>query len=52
VFPDAEHGMIAVERGPEGRRLAGRTAEGYFELLFDWIGVQANTGSEQVQAGR
>jgi hypothetical protein len=52
VFPDAEHGMIAVERGPDERRLAGRTAEGYFELLFDWIGVQANTGSEQAQAGR
>lgn len=51
VFPDAEHGMIAVERGPEGRRLAGRTAEGYFELLFDWIGAQANAGSEQAHAG-
>lgn len=51
VFPDAEHGMIAVERGPEGRRLAGRTAEGYFELLFDWIGRQASTGSETAQAG-
>ena len=43
VFPDAEHGMIAVERGPEGRTLAGRTAEGYFELLFDWIGARVTT---------
>jgi len=52
VFPDAEHGMIAVEQGPEGRTLAGRTAEGYFELLFDWIGAQGNTASEQARAGR
>lgn len=37
VFPKADHGIIAVEHGPEGRRLAGRTAEGYFELLVDWI---------------
>ena len=47
VFPDAEHGMIAVEQGPEGRTLAGRTAEGYFELLFDWIGAQAHAGGKQ-----
>ncbi|MEX2122775.1 MAG: alpha/beta fold hydrolase [Woeseia sp.] len=52
VFPDAEHGMIAVEQGPEGRKLVGRTAEGYFELLFDWIGAQGNTASEQARAGR
>ncbi|HWM29632.1 MAG TPA: hypothetical protein VNQ14_14320, partial [Woeseiaceae bacterium] len=51
VFPDAEHGMIAVKQGPEGRRLAGRTAEGYFELLFDWIGAQAYARSEQAHAG-
>lgn len=44
VFPNAEHGMIAVEQGPEGRRLAGRTAEGYFELLIDWIGRQETSG--------
>lgn len=37
VFPNAEHGMIAVEHGPEGPRLAGRTVDGYFELLADWI---------------
>ncbi|MGQ9426997.1 alpha/beta hydrolase family protein [Gilvimarinus sp. F26214L] len=41
VFPDADHGMIVVEEGPEGRQLAGRTAPGYFELLFNWIGEQA-----------
>ena len=52
VFPNAEHGMIAIDQGPEGRTLAGRTAEGYFELLFDWVGAQANTGSEQARAGR
>ena len=44
VFPDAEHGMIAVEGGAGGSELAGRTAEGYFELLFDWIGRQEKCG--------
>jgi hypothetical protein len=34
--------MVALELGPEGRTLAGRTAEGYFELLFDWIGSEGN----------
>ena len=37
--------MIAVEHGPEGRTLAGRTAEGYFELLFEWIGSQRSSAA-------
>ncbi|MGH8495421.1 MAG: alpha/beta hydrolase family protein [Gammaproteobacteria bacterium] len=40
VFPDAEHGMIAVGTDEGAGHLAGRTVEGYFELLFDWIGRQ------------
>lgn len=34
VFPDADHGMIAVDK--DGRRL-GRMADGYFDLLAEWI---------------
>lgn len=41
VFPHAEHGMIAVETDERGKHLAGRMAEGYFELLFDWISRQS-----------
>lgn len=41
VYPDAEHGMIAVEEGPDGRRLAGHYADGYFDLLIAWILKQA-----------
>lgn len=43
VFPDAEHGMMAVERKAGRTQLAGRMAEGYFELLFDWIGRQSKS---------
>ena len=45
VYPDAEHGMIAVEEGPDGRRLAGHYAEGYFEMLIDWILKQARAAN-------
>jgi pimeloyl-ACP methyl ester carboxylesterase len=45
VYPDAEHGMIAVEEGPGGRRLAGHYAEGYLDMLIDWM-------LEQAQAAR
>lgn len=41
VFPDADHGIIAVDAG--GKRL-GRTAPGYFELLGDWIAKQRLDG--------
>lgn len=37
VFPHADHGMIVVEHGPDGRRLAGRLARGYFDQLVGWI---------------
>jgi uncharacterized protein len=40
VFPNADHGMIAVERADGEPRLAGRTAPGYFELLGEWIGAR------------
>jgi uncharacterized protein len=36
VFPTAEHGMIAVEED-DGRHLAGYYADGYFDLLIEWI---------------
>jgi hypothetical protein len=36
VFPQADHGMIAIEPGTGGR-LAGRMAPGYFERLGAWI---------------
>lgn len=49
VFPNAEHGMIAIEDGPEGRRLAGRYAEGYFDLLIDWILQQKADGSDALR---
>jgi hypothetical protein len=42
VYPDAGHGMIAVE---EGRRLAGHYAKGYFEMLIDWILEQAGAAN-------
>lgn len=42
VFPAADHGMIAIEQGPRGHRLAGRTAPGYFELLAKWIGERGS----------
>lgn len=42
VYPDAEHGMIAVEEGPDGPRLAGHYADGYFDKLIDWILKQAD----------
>lgn len=45
VYPDAEHGMIAVEEGPDGRRLAGHYADGYFDLLIDWILKQARAAA-------
>ena len=37
VFDHAEHGMIAVEPGPDGPRNLGRTVPGYFERLAGWI---------------
>ena len=37
VFDNAEHGMIAVEPGPDGPRNLGRTVPGYFERLAGWI---------------
>lgn len=46
VFPHSDHGMIALEQGPDGPRLAGRTAPGYFELLVSW------TGDRKIAAGR
>ena len=45
IFPDAEHGLIAVDGNPgEDRRLAGRYAEGYFGLLVDWIRTREFSG--------
>ena len=38
VFPNADHGMIAVAPGPDGKpKAVGRLALGYFDLLADWI---------------
>ena len=36
VFPNAEHGIIEVQDGPDGRRELGHSP-GYFPLLIDWI---------------
>lgn len=44
VFPGADHGIIAVEQGPDGRRLAGRHAAGYFDRLIEWILRQGTRG--------
>ena len=41
----AEYGTIAAEGGACGSELAGRTAEGYFDLLFDWTGRQRGAGA-------
>ncbi|QDH68968.1 alpha/beta hydrolase family protein [Marilutibacter alkalisoli] len=46
VFPQADHGMIAIEPGSE-RRLAGRTAPGYFERLSAWILRQARVTARE-----
>lgn len=37
VFPNADHGIIQVRYGPEGRQLAGRHGQAYFDRLIDWI---------------
>ena len=44
VFPDADHGVIAVEDGPDGPKDAGRHSVGYFDLLGDWIGSRRLAG--------
>jgi uncharacterized protein len=49
VFPGADHGMIAVEKTPQGPRLTGRTVKGYFELLGDWIGSRKAVAVESAQ---
>lgn len=45
VYPNAEHGMIAVEEGADGPKLAGHYAEGYFEKLIDWILKQGHAAN-------
>ncbi|HEY6643249.1 alpha/beta hydrolase [Povalibacter sp.] len=52
VFPRADHGMIVVEQGPQGQRLAGRTAPGYFELLGDWILARAAKVSQTARGAQ
>ena len=49
VFRAAEHGMIAVEQGPQGRRLAGRTVEGYYQALTTWIAGQGSAANRPVR---
>lgn len=44
VFPDADHGIIAVEDGPDGPKDAGRHSAGYFDLLGDWIASRRLSG--------
>lgn len=48
----AEHSIIAAEGGADGSELAGRNAEGYFELLFDWIGQRGGVATPHSQAER
>jgi dipeptidyl aminopeptidase/acylaminoacyl peptidase len=40
VFPDAEHGIIRAEDGPQGRRLTGYEAR-YFPMMLEWLQKQA-----------
>lgn len=40
VFPDADHGIIAQEDGPDGPKDAGRHSVGYFDLLGEWIATR------------
>jgi pimeloyl-ACP methyl ester carboxylesterase len=38
VFPNADHAMIEVAPGPDGKpKAVGRLSPGYFDLLADWI---------------
>ena len=46
LFPTADHGMIEVAPGPDGKAKAvGRLSPGYFDLLADWIVRQRLEGS-------
>ena len=45
VFENAEHGMIAVERGPDAMKDLGRTVAGYFERLAEWISARVTSRS-------
>jgi uncharacterized protein len=36
VFPNADHGMIEVERTAQGQKELERHSPGYFDLLADW----------------
>jgi dienelactone hydrolase len=37
IYPGAEHGMTEYELGPNGTRLSTRYAEGYFQMMCDFI---------------
>lgn len=41
IFPNTDHGMLEFETLSDGRRRYTRIADGYFELLGDWIKGQA-----------
>jgi pimeloyl-ACP methyl ester carboxylesterase len=36
VFPDTDHGIVEFEEQPDGSRVYGNRAQGYFALLSDW----------------
>jgi uncharacterized protein len=36
VFPGTDHGIVEFEEQPDGSRVHGDRAEGYFALLADW----------------
>jgi dienelactone hydrolase len=36
-FPGTDHGIIEFDKTPDGERLETRVAEGYFQMLADWI---------------
>jgi dienelactone hydrolase len=35
-YPDADHGIIQFERGPDGSRAETRYSEGYIQAVLDW----------------
>jgi hypothetical protein len=37
MFPDTDHGMFEYTVNPDGSRTPTRIADGYLQLLGDWV---------------
>lgn len=35
-YPDADHGIVEFERGPDGARIETRYSDGYIQAVIDW----------------